>query len=114
MNHISAEKLFEYFLETFDYFGTHLLFMSNQDIMDNLFEEFDANVHSFLHEDSLDVLLEKGFIDQEIYNLSLELRKEYLVLDEQPSWSVSDIKTDAHWLELMKLADLIKEKVVKS
>ena len=62
----------------------------------------------------MNVLLKDDYINREIYVLCLELREIYLQLEETRQcipWTSSELKTNHIWLELMKLADLIKNKI---
>lgn len=110
MRTIAPKELYEYFIETFDFFGTHILSKSDEEVEYLIFEEFDSNVISFLHYNSLDVLLKHNYIDNDIYKLCLQFREQSMKLINEKLWNVNEVKTNYQWLELMKFADLIKTK----
>ncbi len=111
MNQISCAKLFEFFTDTFDHFGTFLLNADTEDIGYYVFEEFDCDSVTFLHENTLDRLLEKGYISAEVYPLCQLLRKKVRELDGTDLWDVEAVRSAPEWYELMVLADKIKSMV---
>jgi hypothetical protein len=96
----------ELFLDTLFRVSSKILISSDEEIEHDLFEEFDAGAVSFLHEWTLDRLLEHGFIDSEIKTLSLALREKALFLLEHKR-DLDSVKTDAEWMDLFRLADKI-------
>ena len=108
MQPISCAKLFEFFAGTFDHFGTFLLNADTEDIAYYVFEEFDCDSITFLHENTLDRLLEGGYICAEVYPLCQELRKKFRALENTVLWDVEAVRTTPEWYELMVLADEIK------
>ena len=109
MNEISVDELYELYLDTVGRCTSELLNRSDEEIQDDLFEEFDVGAHSFLHEDNLARLHHAGFIDDEMVALSKQVRERWLALQNQ-SWSVEDIRTRNEWKELFGLCDLLKAK----
>ncbi len=111
MQSISCAKLFESFADTFDHFGTFLLNADTEDIEYYVFEEFDCDSITFLHENTLDPLLEGGYISAEVYPLCQILRKKVRELDGTALWDVEAVRSAPEWHELMVLADKIKAMV---
>ena len=106
MKPISAAELNELFLDTLYRSSSKNLLGSDDEIESDLFEEFDSGAISFLHENTLDRLLEHGFINAEIKNLSLELREKARFLLENKR-GTEPVKTDAEWVDLFRLSDKI-------
>lgn len=63
---ISLEERYENFKKTIQECGSYLLTESDDTIKYNLFEEFSIDVISFLHEDTLNLFLNEGMIDDDI------------------------------------------------
>lgn len=112
MKQSSCAKLFEFFTDTFDHFGTFLLNADTEDIEYYVFEEFDCDSITFLHENTLDRLLEGGYISAEVYPLCQLLRKKVRELDGTDLWNVEAVRSAPEWYDLMVLADKIKRKVI--
>ena len=111
MESISCTKLFELFIDTLDHFGTFLLKAGTEDIGYYVFEEFDSDSVTFLHENTLDQLLEGGYISAEVYPLCQLLRKRFRELEKTDLWDVEVVRSAPEWYELMVLADKIKSMV---
>ena len=111
MNQISCAKLFEFFTDTFNHFGTFLLNADTEGIEYYVFEEFDCDSITFLHENTLDRLLESGYISAEVYPLCQLLRKKVRELDGTDLWEVEAVRSAPEWYALMVLADKIKSMV---
>lgn len=66
---ISLEERYENFKKTIQECGSYLLTESDDTIKHNLFEEFSIDAISFLHEDTLNLLLDEGMINDDIVKL---------------------------------------------
>lgn len=97
-----------YFKDTLDSCGLYLLSCDEGEISYRLFEEFDSDSISFLHDDALKSLLDGGFIDKQIYDLSRLLYTKFRSLENTPLWNVACVKTSEKWAEVLKLSDDIK------
>ncbi len=111
MEKISAPQLFELFLQTLDYCGMFLLECETQDVEYYLFEEFDSDSISFLHQDSLDRLLDGGYISAEIYSMCLLLHKKFRNLEGASLWNAEAVRSAPEWYDILSLADRIKSLV---
>ena len=111
MNQISCAELFEYFIRMLNHFGTFLLNADTEDIGYYVFEEFDSESIPFLHEYSLDRLLEGGYISTEVYPLCQTLRKKFRDLEGTSLWNAEAVRLTPEWHEILSLADKIKSMV---
>ena len=111
MDRISCTKLFELFINTLDHFGTFLLNAETEDIGWNVFEEFDGDSITFLHENTLNRLLDGEYISAEVYPLCQLLRKKFRELEGTDLWDVEAVRSAPEWYELLVLSDKIKSMV---
>lgn len=73
---ISLEERYQNFKKTIQECGSYLLTESDDTIKHNLFEEFSIDVISFLHEDTLNLFLDEGMIDDDILEKSIVLKSD--------------------------------------
>ena len=109
MNKINTREKYELFIETVQSCGTYLLGRSDADIEYFLFEEFDSDCISYLHESVLKELLEGKYINTDIYNMATELRCKFRALESTDAWNICAVKTDPRWKEIFRLCDKIKQ-----
>ncbi len=109
MTEIPVGELYELFLDTVGRGSSDVRNRSDEEILYDLFEEFDVGAHTYLHEDNLAKLRHAGFIDDEKVAVSKQVRKRWLALQNQ-SWTVEDIRTRQEWNELFGLCDRLKSK----
>jgi hypothetical protein len=102
-------ELYEFYLDTIERCTSEVRNLIDADIEYNLFEEFDVGVHSFLHEDNLAKVRDAGFIDDEMFEVSKEVRVRWLAL-QKDSWTTEEIKKNKEWQELFELCDRLKLK----
>jgi hypothetical protein len=107
MNTISLQELNDLYVDTLQRATKKLVLEEDEEIEYQLFEEFDVGVHSFLHAESLEKLLKAGFINEEIKNLSLQLREKSIDLLENKR-DAESVKNDARWQAALDLSDKIK------
>jgi hypothetical protein len=74
-----------------------LLDRPEPEIGHQLFEEFDIEAWSFLHEDNLDALKEAGLIDGAIAELGREIRARWLTLTDGRRWTAEEIRRSSEW-----------------
>ena len=107
---ISLEKRYENFKSTIEECGSYLLLEDDDTIKHNLFEEFSIDIISFLHEDTLNLFLDEGMIDNDILEKSIELRNAYLELERIPDMlNVETVKTSEKWKNILRKSDEISE-----
>ena len=80
---ISLEERYQNFKKTIQECGSYLLTESDDTIKHNLFEEFSIDVISFLHEDTLNLFLDEGMIDDDILEKSIVLRNSFMQLEKK-------------------------------
>ena len=81
---VSLEEKYENLKKTIQECGSYLLTESDDTIKHNLFEEFSIDAISFLHEDTLNLLLNEGMIDEDILEKSIELRNSFMQFKLSP------------------------------
>ena len=107
---ISLEERYENFKKTIQECGSNLLAESDDTIKHNLFEEFSIDVISFLHEDTLNLFLDEGMIDDDILEKSIELRNSFMQLEKNVELlSVEAVRTCEEWKRLLRTSDEIRK-----
>ena len=95
---ISLEERYQNFKKTIQECGSYLLTESDDTIKHNLFEEFSIDVISFLHEDTLNLFLDQGMIDDDILEKSIVLRNSFMQLEKNVELlSVEAVRTFEEW-----------------
>lgn len=103
-----ASQLFELFVQTLSCCGMFLLESEPQDIEYYLFEEFDSDSVSFLHQDALNILLENDYISSDVYWLCRLLYEKFRKMEGTNLWNVASVKIDSEWHSILELSDKIK------
>ena len=107
---ISLEERYQNFKKTIQECGSYLLTESDDTIKHNLFEEFSIDVISFLHEDTLNLFLDEGMIDDDILEKSIELRNSFMQLEKNVELlSVEAVRTFEEWKRLLRASDEIRK-----
>ena len=107
---ISLEERYENFKKTIQECGSYLLTESDDTIKHNLFEEFSIDVISFLHEDTLNLFLDEGMINDDILEKSIELRNSFIQLEKDVELlSVEAVRTVEEWKRLLRTSDEIRK-----
>ena len=109
MRDISVTELYELYLDTIARCTSELKSRSNEEIQHDLFEEFDVGAHTFLHEENLDKLRRAGYIDDEMLEISKQVREQWLALQNK-SWTIEEIRIKKEWREIFDLCDRLKLK----
>ena len=74
-----------------------------------MFEEFSIDVISFLHEDTLNLFLDEGMID-DILEKSIVLRNSFVQLEKNVELlSVEAVRTFEEWKRLLRASDEIRK-----
>ena len=111
MSQITIERLFQMYVSTFNHCGEFLLNLSDEKIGTYIFEEFDIEATTYLHQNTLNNLKNAGLIDEEEYNLSRKLRQNFMELQGTSLWNIESVKTATEWLVIMRLADRIRTSI---
>ena len=107
---ISLEERYQNFKKTIQECGSYLLTESDDTIKHNLFEEFSIDVISFLHEDTLNLFLDEGMIDDDILEKSIVLRNSFMQLEKNVELlSVEAVRTFEEWKRLLRASDEIRK-----
>lgn len=107
---ISLEERYQNFKKTIQECGSYLLTESDDTIKHNLFEEFSIDAISFLHEDTLNLLLDEGMINDDILEKSIELRNSFIQLEKNVELlSVEAVRTVEEWKRLLRTSDEIRK-----
>lgn len=107
---ISLEERYKNFKDTIEECGSYLLLEDDETIKHNLFEEFSVDVVSFLHEDTLNLFMDEGMIDNNILEKSIELRNSFMRLEKKADlFSVEAVKIFDEWKSLLRISDEIRE-----
>lgn len=106
----SLEERYENFKKTIQECGSYLLTESDDTIKHNLFEEFSIDVISFLHEDTLNLFLDEGMIDDDIFKKSIELRNSFMQLEKNVELlSVEAVRAFEEWKRILRTSDEIRK-----
>ena len=107
MSDITLQELYELYVGTLRWCSSNVRSLSDEELLCNLFEEFDVEARSFLHEISLDKLREAGLIDDDDVEVSKEIRKRWIALESQ-EWTPEQIRCESEWDDLFKLCDSLR------
>ncbi len=113
MKKISDRELYDFYLDTFRHCTSKLLSLSDEEIGHELFEEFDAGAHSFLHGHNLARLYRKGYISREALQDSKEIRRKWIEL-HAPVPSIAEIKSSNRWRDLFEHCDKLLRKLERA
>ena len=109
MKSANQTELYALYKDTLSHVGTFLLTCEREEIEYHLFEEFDTDCTSFLHETNLRALLEERLISPEIYAASLRLAADYRALEGTDLWDPETVTTAAVWRRVLELADTVRD-----
>jgi len=107
---ISIEESYKFFTGTLSYLDKERLASSDEDLRYFIFEELSVDAVSFLHEWTLDRLIEAKKIPVEIRTDVLKLRCRIIEQLERTS-SIEHYRNDLHWEIIRNQAQEIKEKI---
>ncbi len=107
MKALSPRERYAHFIETLTHCGTFLLALDEETIEYHMFEEFDGDCVSFLHEDNLSILEAEGLISPAVHRMATTLAKKFRALENTLLWDPRAVKTALEWEEILTLADRI-------
>lgn len=108
MEPLTPSELAVLFQDTLDKCGTFLHDADDETIGWCIFEEFDVGVISFLHPNSLAILVANGYISMGKAQKCISLRKKTIAIQNTDDWSLARVRTASRWREIFELADAIK------
>lgn len=109
MKSVNQTELYALYKDTLSHVGTFLLTCEREEIEYHLFEEFDTDCTSFLHETNLRTLLDGGLISAEIYETSLRLAAEFRALEGSALWNPEAVTAAEAWRKVMELGDMLRD-----
>lgn len=106
MKEITPEELYELYVDTLHQCGSHIFNYPDDIIEMKVFEDFVIGAISFLHDDSLNRLLNNHLINEKQYDLSRKIRALYLEIEEcgEFTWDCLMGRTKK-WQDLISLVD---------
>lgn len=106
---LTNKEKYDNFKQTIYECNSDILLKEDEDVKYYLLEELPVDIVSYLHSNTLDILLNDGIIDEKIYNKSISLREKYLKIEiEMPQLlNIQDIKLAKEWREIFELSDEI-------
>lgn len=111
MKELTLSHRYDFFKDTLSHLGTFLLTDTQEEIEYRVFEEFDSDSTSFLHERNLRALLEVGLITAEIYEASLRLVAKFRALEGTALWNPEAVVSAETWRKVLELGDAVREMV---
>jgi hypothetical protein len=104
---LTSKERYEIFKDVFSHCGTFLTECDEEEVGWHIFEEFDTDALSFLHENTMNILLAEGYITEEIYENSLLLASSFRKMERTPLWNTHDVIHREEWRKILVLADKI-------
>lgn len=106
MKEISPDGLYELYEDTLHQCGSHIFNYPDDVIEMMVFEDFDIGATSFLHDDSLDRLLNNHLISKEKYELSRKIRALFFEIEDSEEFTMDCLKgRSENWKRLISLVD---------
>lgn len=104
------EDMYQRFVFTLKRCGKFLLNSTDAVIETYIFEDFDIGVRSDICDENLEIFVEEGWIDEEIKEKCMQLRKIFTDIQSEQSkiWNVQSVRSSKVWLEILELSDEIK------
>lgn len=109
---ISTKESFDWFMTTLGRYDNSHLKLSDDELLSIILDELDIEAVSFLHNDTVERLIENNLIPADIANAVDALRNKTMIL-LQDKRTVDDIRNDSDWKFVRRLADQIKNKIQK-
>lgn len=112
MKEITPKESLEFYLNTLKYLDVELLNNSDEELKRIVLEELDADSHTFLHQFTIDRLIENNLIPKNVGKKSIELRDKIRNLIDT-KFSVNEIRNDEDWIEVRNMAKNILAEITK-
>ena len=113
MKSLNRTELYALYKDTLSHMGTFLLTCTREEIEHHIFEEFDTDCASFLHERNLRALLEGSLISAEIYAASLHLAEEFRALEGTELWNIEAVTAAEAWRRVLEMGDTVRRMAEK-
>lgn len=104
------ERQYENFVFALNQCGKFLLNASDDEIETHIFEDFNLWIRCSLKNETLELFMDEGWINESIQQKCVEMRKRYMdVVNGQPdTWTYQAVRESKLWREVMELSDEIK------
>ena len=111
MEELSADQLFDIFIDTLGYLDEKYL-SSDSDLEYFIMEELDSDAHTFFHSNTVNKLINAKLISASIGSDVNELR-ELIIGPLQNKMKLESIRDDSQWQEARYLAKCILKDIKK-
>lgn len=109
-NENDLQQLMDKFIQCFNIIGTFVLNKSDEQIESIIYKDYNTIVYDCLAKDNLQILLSKGFINNEIMYMAREIRDLSIeMLSNNKEQSIDIVKTSSKWNRIFVLADQTRE-----
>jgi hypothetical protein len=106
MVEITSGELYAFFIDTLEKCNSGIYMKDDEIVEYEVLEDFDISVGTFLFNENLMRLLVEGFINDEIFKLSSDLRKRVLSIPRE-KWKIESIRNGGEWSQVSKKSDQI-------
>jgi hypothetical protein len=110
MDKMSADKSLEFYLDTLGYLDEKYVSAFDEELEFYILEELDVDAHTFLHHNTVNLLIDKGLIPDTVANDSANLRTLVIELIDQKR-NANEIRFDNDWITARQLAKKILSKI---
>ena len=106
MKEISPDELYELYEDTLHQCGSHIFNYPDDVIEMMVFEDFNIGAVSFLHDNTLNKLLNNHLISKEKYDISRKIRALFLEIEDCGELTTECLKGQSEkWKHLISLVD---------
>jgi hypothetical protein len=110
MEYFAALQTLDLYLTTLGYLDEKYVLGSDEDLKYYILEELDADVHSFLYYENVDILVNAGLIPDTVSERTEELRNLIKRLIDTKR-SLDQIRNDPEWKTARQIAKNILEEI---
>jgi hypothetical protein len=103
MDHISPDESLDLYLTTLGYLDEKYVNGSDEDLEYYILEELDSDVHTFLHDCTVDILVDEDLIPESVASETDQLRTLVKDLIERKR-TLDEIRFDNDWKNARQLA----------
>jgi hypothetical protein len=107
---ITVEESFELFIDTLSRLDENKLNLNDDDLSYQIFEELDSEYHSFLHECTVNRLIENGLLKSSLKVRILRLREEINKTIDKKN-NVKLYREDKDWVRIRNEAKSIMKRI---
>ena len=109
---ISVQESFKLFFDTLSRLDYDKLKLNDDELAWHIFEELDSEYHSFLHQNTVDILVNGRLIPEHLRGRILKLREDiYPVMESKQE--IELYRNDPDWIQLRNEANSIKNEIIE-